>query len=148
MNSNIKYLDIEFCTNLLFNAIYGENDNCYQIQPIDKKNIKMEDLRKPLDYAYSDIFKGNLKFLGYYNNRIHYKVSQHFHPYEIAIGLNNLNINDININDINIKLCKKKQKINETYNCTLHDDTKEICLVYNCLGNINVNDNIVYNYIK
>ena len=64
-NLNIKYSDIEFCTNLLFNAIYGENDNCYQIQTIDKKNIKMEDLRKPLDFDYSDIFKGNLKFLGY-----------------------------------------------------------------------------------
>ena len=53
-----------------------------------------------------------------------------------------------NIVDINIKLQIKKQKINKTYNCTLHDDTKEICLVYNCSGNINMNDNIVYNYIK
>jgi hypothetical protein len=96
MNSNTKYNDIEFCTNLLFNAIYGVNDNCYQIQPIDKKNIKIEDLRKPLNYNYKDIFKGKLKFLGYYNNRIHYKVSQHFHSYEIGIGINNLNINDIN----------------------------------------------------
>lgn len=51
-----------------------------------------------------------------------------------------------NIDDIDIKI--KKQKIKETYNCTLHDDTKEICLVYNCLGNTNINDNIVYNYIK
>ncbi len=50
--------------------------------------------------------------------------------------------------DRNIKLQIKKQKINKTYNCTLHDDTKEICLVYNCSGNINMNDNIVYNYIK
>jgi hypothetical protein len=96
MNSNTKYNDIEFCTNLLFNAIYGENDICYQIQPLDKQNITIEDLRKPLDYNYNDIFKGKIKFLGYYNNRIHYKVSQHFHPYEIAIGVNNLNINDIN----------------------------------------------------
>ena len=61
MNSNSKYADIEFCTNLLFNAIYGVNDNCYQIQTIDKRKIKMEDLRKPLDYDYSDIFKGNIK---------------------------------------------------------------------------------------
>jgi len=96
MNSNIKYSDIEFCTNLLFNAIYGANDNCYQIQTIDRKNIKMEDLRKPLDYDYSDIFKGKIKYLGYYNNRIHYKVTQHFHPYEISIGVNKLNINDVN----------------------------------------------------
>jgi hypothetical protein len=68
--------------------------------------------------------------------------------YDDTFDININDINIININDINIKLCKKKQKINETYNCTLHDDTKEICLVYNCLGNINVNDNIVYNYIK
>ena len=52
------------------------------------------------------------------------------------------------ITDINIKLQIKKQKINKTYNCTLHDDTKEICLIYNCLGNININNNILYNYIK
>ena len=101
MNSNTKYSDIEFCTNLLFNAIYGVNDNCYQIQTLDKKNIKLEDLRKPLDYDYTDIFKGKIKFLGIYNRRLHYKVTQHFHPYEIAIGINNLNLNDISRPELN-----------------------------------------------
>ena len=101
MTSNTKYNDIEFCTNLLFNSIYGINDNCYQIYPLDKKNIKIEDLRKSLDYDYNDIFKGAIKFLGYYNGRVHYKVAQHFHPYEIAIGINNFNINDINRLELN-----------------------------------------------
>jgi hypothetical protein len=50
--------------------------------------------------------------------------------------------------DINFNLQIKKQKIKKTYNCTLHDDTKEICLIYNCTGNININKNNVYYYIK
>jgi hypothetical protein len=58
-----------------------------------------------------------------------------------------IDILDIDITYIN-ELQIKKQKINKTYNCTLHDDTKEICLIYNCLGNINIIENNVYNYIK
>ncbi len=56
------------------------------------------------------------------------------------------------VDDININLNINKQKIKKTYNCRLHEHTKEICLIYNCSGNININDNIndnvVYNYIK
>jgi hypothetical protein len=97
------------------------------------------------------------KFEEYIDIDINNNIINKFQKIEIIEENNNrkrkyIDILDIDILDIDItyinELQIKKQKINKTYNCTLHDDTKEICLIYNCLGNINIIENNVYNYIK
>lgn len=91
-----KYSSIEYCVNLLYNAFYGDKKNCIAINPINRKEINIEDLRKPLDFDYKEIFEGKFKLLGYYNNRYHYKrISSNNFGTTILIGVNELNSNDM-----------------------------------------------------
>jgi hypothetical protein len=83
-------------------------------------------------------------------NRIYYDINNINNIDNIDNIDNNIdnidNINNIdNLDNLDNISKVKKQKI---YNCSLHDDTKEICLIYNCSGNTQINENLNYNYIK
>ena len=91
------YDNIEFCIKMLFNAIYtNDDDRCYILNPIVRKNISLEDLRKPLDYSCKNIFKnGSFKLMGKYNNRFQYKRSYDNSSVTVSIGMTHLNQNSL-----------------------------------------------------
>lgn len=94
-----SYDDINYCLYVLYKTIYNKDPNeCYLLDTIVKKNIKIEHIRKNPTFDYTDIFKAEFKLMGIYNDRIHYKrISPNEHTSTVSIGYQNKNIN---MNDI------------------------------------------------
>jgi len=67
------YDNLDNCINLLFNAIYGKSDKCYAINPIKRKAITIDDLRKPINFDAKNVFDGEFKLIGENKYRIEYK---------------------------------------------------------------------------
>ena len=67
------YDNLDNCINLLFNAIYGKSDKCYAINPIKRKAITIDDLRKPINFDAKNVFEGEFKLIGENKYRIEYK---------------------------------------------------------------------------
>ena len=85
---------MEYSVNLLYNAYYGDKKTCIGIHPIDRNNIQIDDLKKPINYDYKEVFNAKFKLIGFYNNRYHYKrITDNIHSTTISIGINNLNQN-------------------------------------------------------
>jgi hypothetical protein len=90
------YNNIEYCIKLLFNAIYTNDDRCYILNPINRKDIAIDNLRKPLDYSCEEIFKnGSFKLMGKYNQRICYKRTHDKSSVTVSIGMTHQNQNSL-----------------------------------------------------
>ena len=50
MMNKSTYDNLDNCINFLFNVYYGKSDKCYAINPIKRKSITIDDLRKSLNY--------------------------------------------------------------------------------------------------
>jgi hypothetical protein len=94
--SKSLYDNLDNCINLLFNAIYGKSDKCYAINPIKRKSITLDDLRKPLNYDPTNVFDGEFKLIEKNKYRIEYKrTNKDGTACNVAIGEITKNQNDI-----------------------------------------------------
>jgi len=97
MSDNL-YDNIDYCLEILYESIYAnKTDECYSINSINKKDIVIDDIRKDKDFNFSEVLTGNIKKMGIYNNRLHYKKENSGNSYTIAIGFTNkkYNLNDL-----------------------------------------------------
>ena len=67
-----RYDNLDFLLNIYNEAIYQETSE-FGFEPIVRKNIQLADLKKDNTFDYNHIFDGEFKYLGIYNNRIHFK---------------------------------------------------------------------------
>ena len=93
--SIVDYNDINFCLNTLYNAIYKGDVDRYRFEHILRKNITISDLKKPSSYDGADILT-NLSYIGYFNDRFHFKRkgTSEF-PCQVSFGIyqnNNINL--------------------------------------------------------
>jgi hypothetical protein len=96
MMSKSVYDNLDNCINFLFNAYYAKSEKCYAITPIKRKNIIIDDLRKPINFDSKHVFEGDFKLLGEYSDRIHYKrTNKDGMSCTISIGKITKNQNDI-----------------------------------------------------
>jgi hypothetical protein len=89
-DSNINnYDDIDFRLNMLFDCVYNKNTkNCYIFEPIVKANIKLNNIIQSKEYDLSELFDAELKYMGTYNNRVHFKrISKTSYPCTLSIGV-------------------------------------------------------------
>ncbi len=88
------YDNIDYCLEILYESIYNNsNDECYNFNTINKKDIIIDNIRKELNFNYSNVLSGKFKFMGLYNNRVHYKRDGNQHPCTVAIGFSNKKYN-------------------------------------------------------
>ena len=95
--SKNPYDNIDYCLELLYDAIYKNDENiCINFEQIDKKSLTINDIKKPDTFNYDDILNSKFKFHGFYNNRIHY-TRFGLYPSTMSIGFMNkkYNRNDI-----------------------------------------------------
>ena len=100
MMTNSTYDNLDNCINFLFNVYYGKSDKCYAITPIKKKSITIDDLRKPLNYDYKNVFDGTFKFNNIFNldgnNYVNYKrTNKENTSSNVCIGKISMNQNDM-----------------------------------------------------
>ena len=82
------YDNLDFLLNIYFDYIYNKvPERNYAFEPFTRKNIRMIDLKKPNTFDWSEIFNASFKYLGYYNDRLHFKrKSNSSYPCELSIG--------------------------------------------------------------
>jgi hypothetical protein len=69
-----NYEDLDFLLNTLYDiTINDKTQKCYKIKSINRKNIKIEDLKMPKTFEPKDILKGEMQFIGEVNKKFHYK---------------------------------------------------------------------------
>lgn len=91
------YDDIDFCTELLYDAVYKQDGTeLYRLDDINRKEIRISDLKKEKDFDYSKVLSGKFKLHGYYNDRLHYTRIGNLYPTTMSIGFCNkkINLND------------------------------------------------------
>lgn len=102
-----NYDNIDFCLSLLYDYRYNEKKHrCIEFLPIIEKNIKLNDLKKPSNFNYSDILKSLFKFLGKWNGQFHFKLYRKEFQCNLSIGKYEKNINKDNFENKNIKNIK------------------------------------------
>ncbi len=136
------YDDIDFCLTTLYESIYNiKSDECFTFNTINKKDIVIDNLKKGDDFDYSNVLKGNIKLMGIYNGRIHYKIKKNTYSYTIEIGF------------INKKYNRSDQKRPELYNMAMMYMSSEIAFeekfnhVLLPLMCFDINKNVIENII-
>lgn len=114
MSENI-YDNIDFCLTTLYESIYNsKSEECFTFNTINKKDITIDDLKKPDDFNFTEVLKGNIEKMGIYNDRLHYKIKNKTNPYTIEIGF------------LNKKYNKNDQRRPELYNMAMMYMSSEI----------------------
>lgn len=102
--TDVNYDDIDFRLNVLYDYMYNKDtQNCYNFEPLVKSNIKISDIKQSPDYDYSEIFNAEMKYIGFYNKRLHFKrISKTSYPCTVSIGAysNYLPINNLGIKEL------------------------------------------------
>lgn len=91
------YDDIDYCVELLYDAVYKQDGSeLYRLDDINRKEIRISDLKKEKDFDYSKVLSGKFKLHGYYNDRLHYTRIGNLYPSTLSIGFCNkkINLND------------------------------------------------------
>ena len=93
-----KYDNIDYCLNILYDYIYTQSSECYEINYESKINVPLENLKKDINFDYDHILAEKLEFI----DRIHdnlifkrfsttgYSAMIKMRPYEDDININNL----------------------------------------------------------
>ncbi|VBB18074.1 hypothetical protein YASMINEVIRUS_537 [Yasminevirus sp. GU-2018] len=83
-----RYDNLDFLLNIYNDLIYHKTpENSYRFDPITRKGIQLVDLKKPSTFDHSQVFDGELKYLGAYNNRLHFKrKSKSGYPCHVMFG--------------------------------------------------------------
>ena len=69
-----KYDNLDFLLNIYHDYVYDTtHENTYIFKHINPKLIKLIDLQKPVNFNYDAILDATFKYIGYYNNQIHFK---------------------------------------------------------------------------
>jgi hypothetical protein len=104
-----EYLDIDFLSNVLFNNLYNhENDSkkCYEMQPIDTKNISILDIKLLLEKQrqkklVNNIFNTKINWLWRKNNKYMFKRSMDVYSTNIQLQIIQKNDEQVNLKSIN-----------------------------------------------
>jgi hypothetical protein len=121
MSLKYNYDSLDFLLNIYNDYVYRKNpERQYIFKQINKKNIGLIDLKKPSDYDSTEIFNGEFEFLGYYNDRFHYKrKSKSSYPCQLSFGFyetsNNSDLNRGVLYNIGIMYILSEVVINEKY---------------------------------
>jgi hypothetical protein len=120
--SNNEYDNIDFRINTLYNAMYNKEDSSnYIFKPIVKNNISLINIKEPLNFDLTEIFKSDIKYIGKYNNKwIFKRTSDSSYPCTITIG--KYNKNNTNNNDLTRS---------ELYNPAIHYILSELSITEN-----------------
>lgn len=93
------YDNIDYLLNIYYDLVYrAKPEKNYIFEPITRKNIELIDLKKPKDFDYSNIFDADLKYIGYYNERYHFKRKSNIgFPCQMSFGYyQTVNTSDMN----------------------------------------------------
>ena len=97
-----EYLDIDFLSNIIFEYLYNNSTDCYEIEKIDTKNINISDIKLILDKKrqkklVNNIFNTNVRWL--WRKRDSYMFKR-----EVGIFSSNIELKIIQENDEEIDL--------------------------------------------
>jgi hypothetical protein len=100
--NKVNYNDFDSIINMVYEAIYINKEK-YEIQMPSFKEIKIDDVKKPLDFDYNKInfFKANFKYLFTLNKNIFFERVSKENKTLIMITIDNIpstNIDDTNYN--------------------------------------------------
>jgi len=111
------YNFIDFRLNIIYDTIYDDK-SCTTYQPLYRKNIKLIDIKEPVDFDYDNIFDENkFEYMGYVNNRWHFKrISSKSFSSTLSVGC----YGSGNINNLERK---------ELYNAAMHLMMSELVCV-------------------
>ena len=99
-----EYLDIDFLSNILFENVYNSENNsnkCYQMEPIDPKNISISDVKLLLDKQrqkkiVNNIFNTKIKWM--WRKKDTYIFKRNMDVYSTNIQLKIIQKNDEQVN--------------------------------------------------
>ncbi len=104
--SKYNYEDLDFLLNTLYDIAYLEKSKgCYKIEPIERKHIKISDIKMGSLFDSNDILKkGTYQYLGKYNQKQYYiRRAENLQTCMIAIGMydpKNKIVNDMKRSEI------------------------------------------------
>ena len=114
-----KYDNIDFCSNTLFDFVYGEPTECYKLKYEAKKNVPIEDLKKMDSYKPDQIFKQKIKFKGKFHDKLIFKrYSETSYPVLMRISeykSNPNNLSNSQLIDMKINYIFSDLAINDVY---------------------------------
>ena len=101
-----EYLDINFLSNILFDYIYTpdtESKKCYEIEPLDYKNISISDIKLSLDKArqkklVNNIFNTKIEWLWRKRNNFLFKRPMNIYTTNIYLKIINKSDDQFNLN--------------------------------------------------
>jgi len=74
MTTSNNYDDLDYCLNIYYDMVYRKTpEKNYMFKPISRKNIELIDLKKPSDFNGDFVLAENLEYIGYHNERFHFK---------------------------------------------------------------------------